>query len=250
VDDGAIRAELAKYKFYHVIRVTETISTEGVADFVPIQATVHAAMAKLDFAGKRVLDIGCRDGLFAFEAERRGAGDVVGIDNCLSLGATEFLIPFFKSKVKMSEASLYDLAAARLGTFDIIIFAGVLYHLRYPFWGLRALSDSLSDGGHVIVETAVVVDPAQSPILFCPVGQESPYEHSSCTFFNLKGLRDSLRCFGMVVIDEIPQSPITPDKYGQVARVSLICRKDAGVMADFPHDYWLGQSHATWQRVE
>lgn len=250
MDDARIRAELAKYAFYHIIPVTETISTPGVADFVPIQQTVHAAMAKIDFAGKRVLDIGCRDGLFSFEAEKRGAAEIIGIDNCVSLGATEFLIPFFKSRVQMREASLYELSTYGFGPFDVIIFAGVLYHLRYPFWGLRAVSDNLVDGGWVIVETAVVADPEQAAILFCPVGQESPYEPSSCSFFNLKGLRDSLRSFGLVVTDEIHLMPPGPENYGKVGRASLLCRKDAQIMAEFPHDYWLGKSHTTWQRTE
>jgi tRNA (mo5U34)-methyltransferase len=41
--------------------------------------------------GKRVIDIGCRDGMFSFEAERMGAAEVTGIDNDLSTAAVEFL---------------------------------------------------------------------------------------------------------------------------------------------------------------
>jgi tRNA (mo5U34)-methyltransferase len=91
----------------------------------------------LDLRGKRVLDIGCRDGLFSFAAESMGAIDVIGIDNDLSRGATELLIPYFNSKVRMHQMNLYDLTPERFGTFDVVIFPGVLYHLRYPFWGLR-----------------------------------------------------------------------------------------------------------------
>jgi hypothetical protein len=46
--------------------------------------------------------------------------------------ATEFLIPFFKSKVRMLQQNLQDLKAQELGLFDVILFPGVLYHLRYP----------------------------------------------------------------------------------------------------------------------
>ncbi|HUA55754.1 MAG TPA: methyltransferase domain-containing protein [Candidatus Sulfotelmatobacter sp.] len=247
MDDAGIQAELAKYKFYHVIPVTPTISTPGVQEFVPLQTIVHQAIDKVDFAGKRVLDIGCRDGLYCFEAEKRGAAEITGIDNCLSLGATEFLIPFFQSRVRMREGSLYELPEYGLGPFDVVIFAGVLYHLRYPFSALRILSDSLGDGGTMIVETAIICDPNQASTLYCPVGKESPYEWSSCTFFNLKGLRDTLRCFGLVVTDELLLTPIRPEFYGAVIRAAFVCRKDAAVMADFPHDYWLGKSHKAWQ---
>ena len=59
--------------------------------------------------GKRVLDIGCRDGIYSFEAEKMGAKEVIGIDNDISKPALEFLIPYFNSKVKMFEMNLFDL---------------------------------------------------------------------------------------------------------------------------------------------
>ena len=65
-----------------------------------------------------MLDIGCRDGLFAFEAESMGASEVIGIDNDLSKAAVEFLIPFLKSKVTMYEMNLYDLKPETFGLFD------------------------------------------------------------------------------------------------------------------------------------
>ena len=83
-----------------------------------------------DLNGKRVLDVGCRDGLYSFMAERRGAADVIGIDNDLSKAAVEVLIPYFGSAVRMHEMNLYELTAARFGTFDVLIFADVLKATR------------------------------------------------------------------------------------------------------------------------
>jgi 2-polyprenyl-3-methyl-5-hydroxy-6-metoxy-1,4-benzoquinol methylase len=82
-----------KYDFYHVIEVAPGIFTPGNQFLRPSQKVILDALAKVDLAGRRFLDIGCRDGLFSFEAERRGAAEVIGIDNDLSLAATEFLIP-------------------------------------------------------------------------------------------------------------------------------------------------------------
>ena len=146
----------------------------------------------LDLKGKRVLDIGCRDGLFSFAAESMGAAEVVGIDNDLSKPATEFLIPYFKSKVRMELMNVYDLGPDKFGLFDIVIFPGVLYHLRYPFWGLRAIRSVLKPGGNLIVETPIWRGENNNAMLFCPIGKDSPYETSSCTFFNEKGLVDTL----------------------------------------------------------
>jgi hypothetical protein len=73
IDDFEILRQLEKYKFYHIIKLTDTISTPGVEAFAKLHEPVYRAMDRLDFKGKRVLDIGCRDGFFGFEAERRGA---------------------------------------------------------------------------------------------------------------------------------------------------------------------------------
>lgn len=95
MDENQIRAEIAKYNFYHIIQLTEDIFTSGNTVALPIQEVPLRALTTLDFQNKRVLDIGCRDGLFSFEAEKLGTQEVIGIDNDLSPGAINFLIPFF-----------------------------------------------------------------------------------------------------------------------------------------------------------
>jgi 2-polyprenyl-3-methyl-5-hydroxy-6-metoxy-1,4-benzoquinol methylase len=153
----------------------------------------------MDFNNKRVLDIGCRDGLFSFFAESRGAAEVIGIDNDLSKPAVEFLIPFFNSKIKMYEMNLYDLKPDTFGLFDLVIFPGVLYHLRYPFWGLKVIRDLIKVGGQLLLETAIWEGDPNNAMLFCPIDKDSPFEGTSCTFFNHKGITDTLRSMGMKV---------------------------------------------------
>src|SRR6516165_4959773 len=138
---------IARYKFYHIIQLTETISTPGWADAVPAQNLCLKHLESLDLKGKHVLDIGCRDGLFCFKAESMGAAEVIGIDNDLSEPATQFLIPFFNSKVKMKQLNLYDLLPDTFGLFDAVIFASVLSNLRYPFWGLKVIRNIMNIGG-------------------------------------------------------------------------------------------------------
>src|SRR5262249_46689676 len=147
----------------------------------------------------RVLDIGCRDGLFCYEAEKLGAAEVIGFDNDPSPGATEFLIPFFNSKVAIHELNIYDLKPETFGRFDIVLFPGLLYHLRYPFWALKLVRDVLKEDGHLILETAIMVDSNDHAMLHCPIGSDSPYEPTSCTFFNMKGLTDTLQSLGLCV---------------------------------------------------
>ena len=82
----------------------------------------------------------------------------------------------------------------------MIIFPGVLYHLRYPFWALKVIRDVLKLGGHLLIETAIWEGERNNAMLFCPIGEESPYEPSSCTFFNVKGLVDTLKSMGFKTI--------------------------------------------------
>ena len=100
--------------------------------------------------------------------------------------------------------NLYDLSREKLGLFDIIIFPGVLYHLRYPFWGLKVIRDVLKENGHLIIETAVWRGDWNNAMLFCPVGDESPYfefnDESNCSFFNEKGLIDTLGSLGFTTV--------------------------------------------------
>jgi 2-polyprenyl-3-methyl-5-hydroxy-6-metoxy-1,4-benzoquinol methylase len=179
--------------------LTENLSTKGYEDYVPIQEVALRALRSLDFKNKRVLDIGCRDGLFSFEAEKLGAQEVIGIDNDLSLGSVNVLIPYLKSKVQMYELNILDLKPETFGLFDVVIFSGVLYHLRYPFWSLKLIKDVLREGGQIIIETAVFMDENPRAMLFCPIGSESPYEDTSCTFFNMKGLIDTLSTLDLAI---------------------------------------------------
>src|SRR5207249_12164686 len=118
----------------------------------------------------------------------------------LSPAATEFLIPYFRSQVRMEEINLYDLRPEHFGRFDVILLAGVLYHLRYPIHGLRIVRDLMEDGGTLLVETAVIRDLEEHPLLYCPEGSEGPYHDvTSVSFFNVRGLTDVLRTLGIVV---------------------------------------------------
>jgi|TARA_B110001450_G_scaffold189569_1_gene177739 2-polyprenyl-3-methyl-5-hydroxy-6-metoxy-1,4-benzoquinol methylase len=211
--DQEIIENIKKYNWYHEIKIKEGIVTTAVDAFEVDgkyetyssskdhwnQRNIFSALDKIDFKNKKVLDIGCRDGLFSFYAEKRGASEIVGIDNDLSKGATEFLIPYFNSKVKMYQKNVYDITEEDYGKFDIIIFVGVLYHLRYPFYSLKKLKEVLNKDGKLIIETGILLDDNKRAMLYCPIEDDSEYEKTSCTFFNVKGLSDSLKSMGIFV---------------------------------------------------
>jgi SAM-dependent methyltransferase len=265
----SVEETLRAYRFYHIIEVAPGVFTPGVEDNVPIQRLVLEALRRMDLRGKRVLDVGCRDGLFCFEAERLGASEVVGIDNDLSAAATEFLIPHFRSSVRMVAMNVMDLHAETFGRFDLVIFAGVLYHLRYPVSALRRLRDVMSEAGRILIETGIFDGMETHAMLYCPVHEESPYEGTSVTFFNLKGLTDTLRTLGLTTQETrtlLPRAPLfrgprsllrelrlkllhewlgrSRDQLGigplPTNRALLLCERTPGTAVDYVLRYWDG----------
>lgn len=268
VDEKQLIDELKKYNFFHIIKLTENLSTSGDPDAVPIQDVALRALRTIDLKDKRVLDIGCRDGLFSFEAEKLGAREVIGIDNDLSLGAVNLLIPYLKSNVKMYELNLMDLTPETFGMFDVVIFAGVLYHLRYPFWALKRIKDVLHEGGKLIVETAINLDDNSRAMLFCPLASDSPYGITNCTFFNIKGLVDTLSSLELVTHEtELLYTPkmsnstnllstvksrikslklVKPYIKPYVDRLTLVCSKQSQNEAALLNEYW-NSTHNTFK---
>jgi tRNA (mo5U34)-methyltransferase len=97
----------------------------------------HAIPA--DLSGNSVLDIGCNGGFYSIEMKRRGAARVVGIDHDADyLAQARFAAEVLGLDIEFHQLSVYDVA--RLGErFDLVIFMGVLYHLRHPLLALDLL---------------------------------------------------------------------------------------------------------------
>lgn len=140
--------------WYHQIEVAPGVVTPGVNDS---QMVLDALELPESLDGMRVLDIGARDGFFSFEAERRGAAEVVAIDY---LRAEETGFPIARelvgSRVELRQANVYDLTPEEFGTFDLVFFLGVLYHLRDPMLALDRIADVCT--GNLIVETQAIDD--------------------------------------------------------------------------------------------
>lgn len=93
-----------------------------------------------DLTGKTVLDIGAWDGFYSFECERRGAARVVASDlfawRYSSKAGFNLARDALGSHVEDMEIDVFDISPETVEMFDIVLFLGVLYHLRDPFLGL------------------------------------------------------------------------------------------------------------------
>jgi tRNA (mo5U34)-methyltransferase len=138
MNDVELQARIQAVRaWYHRIELRPGIITPGIND----SATVLARLQwPEDWSGLRVLDVGTRDGFFAFEAERRGASEVVAVDYVpATQSGFSLAAEVLGSRARFVHANLYDLDPATLGTFDVVLFLGLLYHLPDPLGALRLL---------------------------------------------------------------------------------------------------------------
>lgn len=204
INRSTLKVRLKDYNFFHTIDLGNGIKTPG-RPLPEHKKMLLESIASQDLTNKRVLDIGCNNGLFSFEAEKHGATDILAVDHTDAFlkPMRELLIPYLNSNVKVARKNLLELKCSELGQFDVIIFAGLLYHLRYPFWSLKVVRDLLVEGGLLFFETAVLIDDNSYAMLWCPSPSDSPYRArgaNSCSFFNSKALGEMLTCLGIEVI--------------------------------------------------
>ncbi|MEX1310605.1 MAG: DUF1698 domain-containing protein [Candidatus Sulfomarinibacteraceae bacterium] len=98
-----------------------------------------------DLTGKTVLDIGCDAGYFSLELKRRNAERVVAIDiMAYRLAQVRFASYWHDLPIEPRELDVYDVE--RLKTmFDVIVFPGVLYHLKHPLYALEKVANVCTD---------------------------------------------------------------------------------------------------------
>jgi tRNA (mo5U34)-methyltransferase len=148
--------------WYHKIELAPGIVTPG-NDWEALWDPMLAYHRAVNFAGKRVLEIGCWDGYWSFEAEKLGAAEIWATDDMSQRRNQTRTVPFaiecLGSRVRYrDDVSVYAVETCFDEKFDIVIFYGVLYHLRYPALALAKLRQVLRPGGLLLLETAVLLD--------------------------------------------------------------------------------------------
>jgi tRNA (mo5U34)-methyltransferase len=126
-----------------------------------------------DLAGRSVLDIGCNAGFYSMEMKRRGARRVVGIDSDERyLAQARFAAETLGyDNIEFRELSVYDVAA--LGErFDVVIFMGVLYHLRHPLLALDLIHE------HVAGDLLIFQSMQRGSASVLPLEEDYPFEEA------------------------------------------------------------------------
>jgi tRNA (mo5U34)-methyltransferase len=157
---ATLRDRAAALRWYHSIDLGNGVVTRGV-DNTPERLAKAGLPASLQ--GRSVLDIGAWDGFWSFEAERRGAARVVACDYYswhgqgwgTGQGKAGFQLAreALGSRVEDVDVDVMDLSSDKLGTFDLVFFLGVLYHLPNPLLALERVASVTSN--QLILETVV-----------------------------------------------------------------------------------------------
>lgn len=142
-------AELGPWFHNMVLGGVSTAPQHFLGDYPAVKWRRFAHALPADLSGKTVLDIGCNAGFYAIEMKRRGAARVVGVDSDEAyLEQARFAARVAGLDIELRRLSVYDVAA--LGEcFDVVLFMGVLYHLRHPLLALDLLRE------HVVGDTLV-----------------------------------------------------------------------------------------------
>jgi tRNA (mo5U34)-methyltransferase len=139
--NGALQKRIEELgPWFHNIRLpdgTQTFPDHWLGDFPRFKWDQLAPQLPSDLTGWSVLDIGCNAGFYSFELAKRGA-TVTGIDlDPRYLAQARWLAGElgFQDRVRFERMQVYDLAATT-ERFDLVLFMGDFYHLRYPTLGL------------------------------------------------------------------------------------------------------------------
>lgn len=132
-------------EWFHNINLggVQTAPNHFLGDYPAIKWERFAHALPEDLSGKTVLDVGCNAGFYCLEMKRRGAARVVGVDSdARYLAQARFAAEVEDQDIEFHQLSVYELPT--LGErFDIVLFMGVLYHLRHPLLALDILHDCM-----------------------------------------------------------------------------------------------------------
>jgi tRNA (mo5U34)-methyltransferase len=123
------------------IEGVRTAPDHFLGDYPRVKWRSFAEEIPADLTGRTVLDIGCNGGFYSIEMKRRGADYVLGIDfDETYLAQARFAADMANLDIEFRKLSVYDVALLGM-RFDLVLFMGVLYHLRHPLLALDLIND-------------------------------------------------------------------------------------------------------------
>lgn len=170
--------KLSEIHWFHSIDLGDGLHTVSPELTRKLRRREEACLDGLDLRGKSVLDVGAWDGFYSFAAKRRGAARVLATDHYCWSGpgwGTKDGFDYARDRLKLEvedlEIDLMDLSPERLdGSFDVVLFMGILYHLRHPLLGLERVASVCRD--ILVLETVIDARWSRRPMMVFYPGRE------------------------------------------------------------------------------
>ena len=204
-DRAGLERAVAALRWAHRIDLGQGVVTPGLWNTPEILDRLHLPG---DLSGQTVLDVGCWDGFYSFEAERRGARRVLATDSFTwqrkswgSKDGFDLARRVLKSGVEDLEIDVLDLSPERVGVFDVVLFLGVLYHMKHPMLALErvaAVTRRL-----LVVETVIDLLYAPRPALAFYPGAELNQDDSNWFGPSPSAVEAMLRAAGFPRVERV-----------------------------------------------
>ena len=235
-----VAREIASIRWFHRIDLGPYGVTPG-ADDSPQRLT--RMLFPRDLRGKRVLDVGAWDGFYSFEAEKRGAASVLATDsfawdgrNWSDQSGFRLAHRLLGSRVESKLIDPLDLSPEALGgTFDVVLFLGVLYHMKHPLLALERIASVTRE--LLIIETEVDNMLVPSPSLAFYPATELAGDPSNWFGPNAKAVEGMLRAVGFKRIETVWRSSM-PRRIARAVKMK--------VQGGHPLLRGLGRDRMTW----
>lgn len=230
ISEAEFRSRCGSQAIWHSVDLGD-VFIEGARKNSDVLARENRLIDWPDLRGKSVLDIGAFGGWYSFEAERRGAASVTAIDYyswCYDWPKIHKWVESERSagrvpntyeppawaidEISQPGRRAFDVTKEALGSkvepilthveefesdpFDVVLYLGVLYHTRNPFYSLGKVADLTKD--HLIVETLGLHLPGQEERPLWEFFHSDQVNTDKSTWWapNEAGLRDMLLACG------------------------------------------------------
>jgi tRNA (mo5U34)-methyltransferase len=144
-DEIRRRAEALGPWFHNIVlNGVATAPNHFLGDYPSVKWRSFSDAIPDDLTGRTVLDIGCNGGFYSIEMKRRGAARVLGVDFDEDyLAQARFAAQVTGLDIEFRKLSVYDVGALK-EKFDVVLFMGVLYHLRHPLLALDLVHEHVA----------------------------------------------------------------------------------------------------------
>ena len=270
-----LRARADSLAWYHQIDLGQGVTTRGQSKG-PFLTAEHMP----DLAGRSVLDIGAWDGYYSFLAERLGAARVMALDHyvwgvdiaarqrywdeCAEQGVLpdhdrdlhdfwlsdlpgrrpfDFAREALGSAVEATVADFATVDLSTIGTFDVTLYLGVLYHMKEPLRSLERLHAVTGEVAVIETQAVHVRDLETVSLLQFFAGGELGADYGNWFIPTIEALHQMARAAGFTRVETVVGPPEANAGPSRLRRV--LGRVPPVVSTNHPHTtYYRAVVHA------